>query len=137
VIVSVKPPPVLKKRVLTTRQLLKPNFQLGHQAENKALQYLLRQGLILVAQNIMARGAEVDLVMWDQVNQEVVFVEVKWRSSNTFGSPVQAVNQLKLNKMQRLAALFLAEKGWEDTFYRFDVVSITAQNITWIPNVTW
>ena len=54
----------------------------------------------------------------------LVFVEVKTRTSTTFGPPQLAVNSSKQRQLSKVALSFLKEKQIEDMKARFDVVAI-------------
>ncbi|NDA52824.1 MAG: YraN family protein, partial [Betaproteobacteria bacterium] len=57
--------------------------QRGKRAEDLACDWLSRQGLVLVERNSRFRGGEIDLVM--RAGSVLVFVEVRYRSSQAFG----------------------------------------------------
>ena len=65
-----------------------------------------------------------DLVMQD--GDIVVFVEVKTRTSNKFGTPEESVSKVKRQRLQRAAWAFLQEHEMLDTSLRIDVVAIEA-----------
>jgi putative endonuclease len=52
------------------------------------------------------------------------FIEVKTRTSTTFGPPQLAVNPTKQMQLSKVALCFLKEKQLEDVRARFDVVAI-------------
>ena len=61
----------------------------------------------MVARNYRCRVGEADIIAWD--GKRLVFVEVKTRSSQAFGTPAEAVGRRKLKRMQKVAESFLRE----------------------------
>lgn len=95
---------------------------LGAAGEDVALAALTRAGLSLVDRRVRGRLGEIDLVLLD--GPVVVFVEVKTRSLRGFGRPADAVTADKRRRLERLAAWFLARRGWSERLCRFDVVEV-------------
>jgi putative endonuclease len=96
---------------------------LGKQGEEVAERYLMKKGYKLVERNYRCAAGEVDLIVLDR--RVIVFVEVKTRSGDRFGSPLEAVELRKQRKMIRAAQLFLSQKGLHQRDARFDVVGIS------------
>jgi putative endonuclease len=96
---------------------------LGQQGEKLAEQYLKRKGYKLVQRNYRCLSGEVDLIVLDR--RVIVFVEVKTRTDDRFGTPFEAVEMRKQQKMIRAAQFFLHEKGLHQREARFDVVGIS------------
>ena len=69
-------------------------------------------------------GGEVDLVCRDKRHNELVFVEVKTRSSEEFGRPLDAVDQKKRRLILRGAMTWLKMLDMPDIVFRFDVVEV-------------
>lgn len=65
----------------------------GKWGENKAKEYLLNIGYVLIAENWHNRFGEIDLIMLD--NEVVVIVEVRTKSNNNFGSGIESINEKK------------------------------------------
>lgn len=107
---------------------------LGNEAEQKALQFLVREGLKLVTRNFRSRGGEIDLIMLH--GDCLTFVEVRCRQSTRFSPPALTVDIHKQRKILRTAAMFLASKRrYARHTMRFDVVAITGGKngtIEWI-----
>ena len=59
---------------------------IGNEGEKIALDYLLNKGYESIKQNFYTRWGEIDLIVFDSKSRELVFVEVKTRSSNSFGN---------------------------------------------------
>jgi putative endonuclease len=96
---------------------------LGRRGEQAAERYLRRCGYRIVERNFRAAGAEIDLIAMD--GDTLVFVEVKARSNDAAGAPVDAVDRRKQDRMRRAAGAFAARKRASDWPIRFDVVAIS------------
>ena len=99
-----------------------PSRRLGRHAEWAALFLLLLKGYRLRHRNWRGAGGELDLVV--QRRGEVVFVEVKARSSDLYGGAVAAVDSNKRRTLVRTAAGYLSRYGLWERPCRFDVVTI-------------
>jgi putative endonuclease len=94
-----------------------------HWAEGIARQYLEKQGCQVLAENYHLRDAEVDLIIED--GNVLVFVEVKQRSSERYGTPAEAIDNHKILRLQRAALQYMSqEHGRDDLPLRFDAVLI-------------
>lgn len=104
----------------------------GLLAERKAERFLTRAGFRLIQRNYTTRLGEIDLIM--QKDDLVIFVEVRMRKSIRFGTGADSVNWGKQQKLIRTAQLFLQQYQTGNESFRFDVVSISADGIDWIPD---
>lgn len=107
----------------------------GRQAEEIACHYLLDKGLKLLEQNYRCRGGEIDLIM--QHDYSIVFVEVRYRRNNRYGSGAESVIRPKQQKMIATALHYLqSHSKTSRSATRFDVISIHGEtgnaNIEWI-----
>jgi putative endonuclease len=97
----------------------------GRRGEDLAHRLLRRQGFTVVARNYRPRSGrgEVDLVAWDAGT--LVFVEVKLRATTAYGSPDQAVDREKRQRLEWAGREYARRAGvpWEKV--RFDIVAIT------------
>jgi putative endonuclease len=80
-------------------------------------------GYELVARNWRCEYGEIDLVMRHE--DAWVFVEVKARRSEGFGTPQEAVTPAKQRHLLETAQFYLAQHDLEDVAWRVDVVAIT------------
>ncbi len=96
----------------------------GGLQEQRALRYLGRQGLSLVQSNFNCRAGEIDLVMRDR-RGHVIFVEVRYRKNDRYGSAQETVGPAKQRKLRLAAEWFLKSRNWQHKPCRFDVVAIT------------
>ena len=96
---------------------------LGKEGERLAEQYLKKKGYQLVERNYRCKAGELDLIVLDR--RVLVFVEVKTRTGERFGSPLEAVAYHKQRKMIQAAQFFLSAKGLHQRDARFDVVGVS------------
>lgn len=99
-----------------------PRQVLGRQGEDLAATALEAAGLEIVARNVRTRLGEVDMVARD--GRYLVFVEVKTRRGDRFGTGADAVGWRKQERLRRLAAAYLG-KALNSTPIRFDVVDVS------------
>ena len=91
--------------------------------EKLAARHLRRQGFKVLYRNFRGRqGGEVDLVCRD--GDVLVFVEVKTRTREDFGRPLDAVNRAKQRRISLGALAWLRLLGDPDLLFRFDVVEV-------------
>jgi len=101
---------------LTLRQLL------GNRAERAAERLLTDTGMRLLARNYRCKQGELDLVMRDA--DTVVFVEVRYRRKNQWGSAVETVDWRKQKRLIAAAQHYLiTHPHLVDQPCRFDVVA--------------
>ena len=97
---------------------------LGRRGEAIAAHYLQKTGLEVIERNWRCGQGEIDLIARD--GDELVFVEVKTRSSVAFGHPLEAITVQKLARLRRLAAAWCeAHPGNHDNI-RIDAVGVLA-----------
>ena len=99
-----------------------PRIARGSAAETAAAELLVRAGFRIVARNVRIGGAEIDLVAED--GEEIVFVEVRSRSSSRQGGPLATIGRVKQARIARAAGAFLDRAGRSDSPARFDVVGV-------------
>lgn len=96
---------------------------LGKLGEETALNFLEKIGLTLFQKNYRVRTGEIDLVMWHE--EILVFVEVRARADEKFGTPIETITSAKRRKIVMTARHFLREKKISDEVRcRFDLVGI-------------
>jgi len=83
---------------------------------------LKKRGYRIVERNYRCRYGEVDIIA--EHDGVVVFIEVKTRGSDRFGTPAEGVGFRKQTHITRVGSMYLAEKGLTDREVRFDVVSV-------------
>jgi len=99
--------------------------QLGKQAEDAAVRYLQRKGFRIIIRNYRHRKAEIDIIA--QKNTCLVFVEVKARTSQSFGYPEEFVVAAKQKRILKAAENYILEQDWNQAI-RFDVIALLQKN---------
>ena len=88
-----------------------------------ASKFLRRNGYKILSRNFHGRtGGEIDLVCRD--GDTLVFVEVKTRTREDFGRPLDAVDREKRKRISRGGLAWLRLLGNPDILFRFDVVEV-------------
>ena len=100
---------------------------LGNAGEIFAANYLESHGYKILAKNFRVRSAEIDIVA--EVDDVIVFVEVKTRSDIKHGLPSEAVNFRKQQKIIEAASVFLQDEKYFDKACRFDVIEVYSDGI--------
>lgn len=110
--------------------------ELGRLGEELARGYLEKKGYIILAENYRTPFGELDLVARDQ--ETIVFVEVRTRSTRSYGTPLESITHTKQERLIRLALQFCAHHYLYSKNLRFDVIGIYLKNsqpsIEHIPN---
>lgn len=98
----------------------------GQLGESIAARYLTEQGFTIAHRNwrpTSGMRGELDIIA--KVDETVVFVEVKTRTSHQYGSPEEAVTPHKLRAIRKLAAEWLHESKPQIENLRIDVIAVT------------
>ena len=99
------------------------NLALGAHGENLVAQQRTFAGDEIVERNWRVREGEIDLITLDRTGT-FHFIEVKTRSSLTFGHPFEAISKVKLMRMQRLAMGWLVTHDCFGCEYSIDGASV-------------
>jgi putative endonuclease len=105
---------------------------IGTEGEQQAKHFLIRNNFIIREQQWRCSLGELDLIV--EKNNILVFVEVKTRSSDAFGSAAEAIIKKKQRKIAQVAAAYIKIKRLFDKDYRFDVIGVTPEGIEHIEN---
>ena len=95
---------------------------LGRYGEQLAERHLVAQGMVLLDRNWRCDAGEIDLVLRE--DNVLVVCEVKTRSSTDYGTPHEAVTDLKVARLRRLATRWVEERGVAVADIRIDLVGI-------------
>ena len=99
---------------------------LGTEGERAAEAFLRRRRYAILERNYRCKAGEVDLIALHR--GVVVFVEVKTRTQEEFGDPLEAVDRRKQRQVIRAARYFIAQHRLYDRDARFDVVGVWWQD---------
>lgn len=95
---------------------------LGRRGEWVALVLLLLKGYRFRDRNWRAAGGELDLVV--EKRAEIVFVEVKARSTDLYGGAIGAVDAHKRRILTRVSSAYLSRHDLWDHPCRFDIITV-------------
>jgi len=107
--------------------------RIGRWGEQIAAEFLVEKGYRLLATNMRTPYGEIDLIC--QREEQIVFVEVKTRTSHTFGFPEDSVTPRKQAHMLAAAEYYLQEKE-SDADWQFDVVAVEGSPDGKPPHIT-
>jgi len=98
------------------------NKKLGNAGEDLACRYLIRNGYEIVERNkSYPKICEIDIIA--KRKDKFYFIEVKTRSTNSYGEAKDAVNKGKLAHIRKGAILYLADSKIKN--FQVDVIAIT------------
>lgn len=98
------------------------NKTLGNAGEDLACRYLEKQGYEVLEQNKhYSKFCEIDIIA--KHKSTIVFVEVKTRKTNEFGTPSEAITKTKYENLKKGVQFYLSENKVKD--FRIDVIGIT------------
>lgn len=101
----------------------------GDDGELRAASYLASHGLAILARNFRTRMGEIDVIAQD--GEVLVFVEVRLRSSGSYGGALESITPHKQRRIRAAAGLYLSNLG-NPPPCRFDVVLIEDGQIDWL-----
>ncbi|MBW6473055.1 MAG: YraN family protein [Anaerolineaceae bacterium] len=113
--------------------------QLARWGEETAQNYLNERGIRIVEKNFRTQSGEIDIIGFE--NDDLIFFEVKTRSSIKFGYPEEAVNSKKVEKIEMVANEYLDNLPSNNLNWRIDTIAIIRNphtqkyQIKWFKNV--
>ncbi len=98
--------------------------------ELRAAEKLQKKGYQILEHSYRSRTGEIDLIALD--GGVLVFIEVKYRASGSFGSSLEAVNAKKQARIRRCALYYMTVHGYDPdrTAVRFDVAGFDGERFT-------
>ena len=99
-----------------------PKIRLGKWGEDTAVRFLKNKGYLVLETNYRCRWGEIDIVAVEE--GQLVFVEVRTRRGNEFGTPEESITPAKSRRLMVTAQIYLKEHGQEELDWRVDVIAI-------------
>jgi len=96
--------------------------EIGAKGEDIAVSYLKSRGYRILERNYRISFGEIDIIA--EQGGHLVFIEVKTRSDNLFGSPFESVTVPKQRQLSKVALQYMCKLGCHNRPARFDVVGI-------------
>lgn len=98
------------------------HLELGRRGEDIAVAWLEKNDIRILERNYHFEKAEVDIIAYN--GRQIIFVEVKTRSSNAFSEPEDAVTDEKKRLLHKAAGAWLYERKMDGAPVRFDIISV-------------
>ena len=95
--------------------------RIGNKGEDLAVNYLFANGYDVIHRNYRVGRSEIDIIA--QINNTVVFIEVKTRKDHSHGYPEEFVSEAQQQRIIEAAEEYLESKSWNDDV-RFDIISV-------------
>lgn len=99
--------------------------EIGLRGEEAAARFLERRGYTVLERNWACPFGEVDIIALGPDDDELVFVEVKTRSTEATGLPEEAVGPAKRRRYESIALAYLRDSEFTDMPILFDVIAIS------------
>lgn len=101
--------------------------QIGKLGEQLAEKYLINKGFLIIGRNYRVKGGEIDLIC--RICRTYFFIEVKIRTSGTFGYPEEALTFFKKRRLKTAILRYLADqKGFIK--WQADLIAIELDKIS-------
>ncbi|MFM8353136.1 MAG: YraN family protein [Actinomycetales bacterium] len=107
---------------------MKAKDALGKAGEDLAARYLVAHGMQILDRNWRCRLGEIDLVARD--GETIVICEVKTRSGAGYDGPLAAITPLRLQRLERLAHLWLDAHQMRQSWVRLDGIGIVQGSLS-------
>ena len=100
----------------------------GRVGEELGVEWLREHGYQIVERNVEFKTGEIDVVATE--GETLCFVEIKARTTGTYGPAIDAVTRTKQRRVARAAAFYLARNP-TDAPCRFDVLGMDLTDGAW------
>ena len=104
---------------------LSRHLLLGRRAEDLAADYVLRLGWTVLSRNFVCKLGELDIVALDKGEEELVVVEVRYRTFGETQSPADSIGPKKLRALVSAGRVWVEKQNWTGP-WRIDLVGVTA-----------
>ena len=100
------------------------NQNIGKLGENIAVKYLENLKYKIIERNYSCRQGEIDIIVYDVLSKEIVFIEVKTRTNFIYGSPSESVTENKQKHIYKTAEYYVYKNKIKNVAIRFDIIEI-------------
>jgi putative endonuclease len=111
------------------------NREFGAKGEDLACEYLIKNGYKIIARNVhFSKFCEIDIIA--QYKSKTVFIEVKTRKTDSFGTPLEAITNTKYSNIKTGVLSYINENKIKQ--YQIDAIGITLEpqiNIKHLKNI--
>lgn len=111
------------------------NREFGAKGEDLACEYLIKNGYKIIARNVhFSKLCEIDIIA--QYKSKTVFIEVKTRKTDSFGTPLEAITNTKYSNIKTGVLSYINENKIKQ--YQIDAIGITLEpqiNIRHLKNI--
>ncbi|MDD4062221.1 MAG: YraN family protein [Candidatus Pacebacteria bacterium] len=105
----------------------------GIKGEDIACEYLQKNDFQILERNYKTEYVEIDIVA--SKDDELVFVEVRTKTSERFGSPEETIKKDKTRRLRRGALGYAQRKNYKGQ-YRIDLICIVLNNNGGVERIT-
>lgn len=98
----------------------------GKVGEKEVTEYLKKNGYKIICNNFKCLKGEIDIIAHD--NKNIIFVEVKTRTSMKYGEAREAVDINKQKHIYEAARYFMYVNKIEEAYARIDVIEVYIHN---------
>lgn len=96
--------------------------EFGNKGEDLACDYLVKNGYEIIERNKhFSKLCEIDIIA--KFKNKFVFVEVKTRKNDNFGTPMEAITPAKYKNIKTGVLTYISENNIKN--YRIDAIAIT------------
>ncbi|MFH1744782.1 MAG: YraN family protein [bacterium] len=107
--------------------------KVGRFGEELAKKYLIKKGYFIIGQNIKLSYKELDIVARHE--NKIIFIEVKTKISNKFGTADENMNSRKLHHLKKAIGMYVENKRLDPDNIRLDLISIDIDRIKKIAKI--
>lgn len=94
---------------------------LGQKGETLAVLYLEGKGYQIIERNFRCRRGEIDIIA--QKDNELIFIEVRSRSTGNYGAAIESINYRKQQRIRTLALIYMQRNQRQEVNCSFDVIT--------------
>lgn len=94
----------------------------GNRGENIACGYLRKRGYQILEKNYRCRHGEIDIIA--RHKEYLVFIEVRTKTGNSYGSPEESINKVKKERLKIIAMHYQQEHKCDEIPLRIDFIAV-------------